>query len=82
MLGRIRQPSDAQGDIHRRPADLVPVAGPGNGVDFGIADEPYAAAGTPREGLTPYEFIRKRWTAEPQRFILNPLRQTTGLNTQ
>jgi transposase InsO family protein len=31
-------------------------------------------------GLTPYEFICKRWTTEPQRFILNPLQQMPGLN--
>ena len=31
-------------------------------------------------GLTPYEFICKRWTAEPQRFRLNPLQQMPGLN--
>src|SRR5580692_5223906 len=32
-------------------------------------------------GLTPYEFVCKRWTAEPQRFRLNPLQQMLGLNT-
>ncbi len=32
-------------------------------------------------GLTPYEFICKAWTSEPQRFKLNPLQQTPGLNT-
>jgi transposase InsO family protein len=32
-------------------------------------------------GLTPYEFICKRWTAEPERFTLNPLHQMPGLNT-
>jgi transposase InsO family protein len=31
-------------------------------------------------GLTPYEFICKRWTAEPERFTLNPLHQMPGLN--
>ncbi|MDP3416668.1 MAG: IS481 family transposase, partial [Falsiroseomonas sp.] len=31
-------------------------------------------------GLTPYEFICKQWTAEPQRFNANPLHQTPGLN--
>jgi hypothetical protein len=25
------------------------------------------------KGLTPYEFICKRWTSEPQRFRLDPL---------
>ncbi|MGU9980973.1 IS481 family transposase, partial [Phreatobacter sp. HK31-P] len=32
-------------------------------------------------GLTPYEFICKRWTTEPQRFTLDPLQQMPGLNT-
>jgi transposase InsO family protein len=32
-------------------------------------------------GLTPYEFICKRWTSEPERFKLNPLQQFSGLNT-
>ena len=34
---------------------------------------------TPK-GLTPFEFIRKCWTSEPERFILNPLHQMPGLN--
>jgi hypothetical protein len=33
------------------------------------------------KGLTPYEFICKAWTSQPERFILNPLRQMPGLNT-
>jgi len=32
------------------------------------------------KGLTPYEFICKRWTAEPDRFMLNPIQQMPGLN--
>ena len=32
------------------------------------------------KGLTPYEFICKRWTSEPDRFMLNPLQQMPGLN--
>ena len=32
-------------------------------------------------GLTPYEYICKIWTAEPDRFILNPIHQMPGLNT-
>jgi transposase InsO family protein len=32
-------------------------------------------------GLTPYEFICKRWTSEPDQFILNPIHQMPGLNT-
>lgn len=26
----------------------------------------------PLRGLAPYEYIRKIWTAEPEKFILNP----------
>ena len=32
-------------------------------------------------GLTPYEYICKIWTSEPDRFILNPVHQMPGLNT-
>jgi len=32
------------------------------------------------KGLTPFEFISKCWTSDPQRFRLNPLQQMTGLN--
>lgn len=33
------------------------------------------------KGLTPYEFIRKQWTSEPDRFIVDPIHQMPGLNT-
>jgi transposase InsO family protein len=33
------------------------------------------------KGLTPYEFICKAWTSQPQRFKLNPLQQMPGLNS-
>ena len=33
------------------------------------------------KGLTPYEFICKAWTNEPQRFTLDPLHQMPGLNS-
>lgn len=33
------------------------------------------------KGLTPYEFICKCWTKEPERFSLNPIHQMPGLNT-
>jgi transposase InsO family protein len=33
------------------------------------------------KGLTPYAFICKRWTREPERFRLDPLHQMPGLNT-
>ena len=32
------------------------------------------------KGLTPYEYIRRAWTKEPERFTLNPLQQMPGLN--
>ena len=32
------------------------------------------------KGLTPYEFICKQWTKEPERFRLNPFHQMPGLN--
>lgn len=33
------------------------------------------------KGFTPYEFILKTWQAEPERFNINPIHQTSGLNT-
>ena len=33
-------------------------------------------------GLTPYEYICKIWTSEPDRFILNPIHQMPGLNNR
>jgi transposase InsO family protein len=33
------------------------------------------------KGLTPYEFICKAWTSQPERFTVNPLQQMPGLNT-
>lgn len=32
------------------------------------------------KGLTPYEYICKLWTKEPERFTLDPLYQMPGLN--
>lgn len=32
------------------------------------------------KGLTPYEFICKPWTSEPDRFIIDPIHQMPGLN--
>ena len=34
------------------------------------------------KGLTPYEYICKIWTNEPERFRLDPLHQMPGLNTE
>jgi len=33
------------------------------------------------KGLTPYEFICKQWTSQPERFTANPLQKIPGLNT-
>jgi transposase InsO family protein len=33
------------------------------------------------KGLTPYEFICKRWTIEPETFNLNPIHQMPRLNS-
>jgi hypothetical protein len=32
-------------------------------------------------GPTPYEYVCKIWTSEPERFIINPIHQMPGLNT-
>jgi hypothetical protein len=32
------------------------------------------------KGLTPYEYICKCWTSQPERFKLNPLQQMPGRN--
>ena len=34
-----------------------------------------------RGGLTPYKYICKIWTSEPDRFILNPIQQMPGLDS-
>ncbi len=33
------------------------------------------------KGLTPYEFICKQWTSQPERFIIDPIHHMPGLNT-
>jgi len=33
------------------------------------------------KGMSPYEFICKAWTNEPDRFRINPIQHTVGLNT-
>jgi hypothetical protein len=32
-------------------------------------------------GFTPYEFVCKVWTSQPQRFTISPLQKMPGLNT-
>ncbi len=41
---------------------------------------PHGVSRATLKGLTPYEFIVKAWTKEPERFTLNPLQQMPGLN--
>ena len=33
------------------------------------------------KGLTPYEYLCKLWTHQPDRFTLNPIHQMPGLNS-
>ena len=33
------------------------------------------------KGITPYEHVCKLWTTQPNRFRLNPLHHTVGLNS-
>ena len=33
------------------------------------------------KGLTPFEYICKIWTTEPERFTINPTHQMPGLNS-
>ena len=46
-----------------------------------LADYDFARSLKTLSGLTPYEYICKIWTSEPDRFILNPIHQMPGLNT-
>ena len=48
--------------------------------DF-IAAYNYARRLKTLNGLTPFEYICKIWTSEPDRFILNPTHHTMGLTT-
>jgi hypothetical protein len=47
--------------------------------DFLDADN-YACRLRTLNGLTPYEYICKTWTSEPERVILNPIHQMLRLN--
>ena len=48
--------------------------------DF-IAADNYGRRIKTLKGLTPYEYICKIWTAEPNRFSLDPIHQVPGLST-
>lgn len=48
--------------------------------DFMSADN-FARRLKTLSGLTPYEYIAKIWTSEPDRFIVDPIHHMPGLNT-
>ena len=48
--------------------------------DF-LAADTFARRLKTLNGLTPYEYIRKIWRSEPEKFILNPIHQMAGLNS-
>ncbi len=48
--------------------------------DF-LAADTFARRLKTLNGLTPYKYICKIWTSEPEQFILNPIHQMPGLNT-
>jgi hypothetical protein len=60
--------------VHRQ-AVLTPSRGPERRPEAGLQ------APKTLKGLTPYEYICKIWTAEPERFRLNPIHQMPGLYT-
>ena len=49
--------------------------------NFSMAAYNFARRLKTLNGLTPYEYICKIWTSEPDRFILDPIHQMPGLNT-
>ncbi|UWQ35433.1 IS481 family transposase (plasmid) [Leisingera sp. M527] len=53
----------------------------GNHIDAFIAAYNYARRLKTLNGFTPFEYICKTWTKEPQRFIVDPTHHTPGLNT-
>jgi hypothetical protein len=50
-------------------------------VDDFIAAYNFARRLKTLSGLTPYEYICKVWTSEPDRFIVNSIHQMPGLNS-
>ena len=48
--------------------------------DF-LAASSFARRPKTLSGLTPYEYIAKIWTSEPERFIVDPIHQMPRLNT-
>ena len=48
-------------------------------VDF-VASYSFGSSLKTYKGLTPYDFICKCWTSQPERFLLDPLYQIPELN--
>lgn len=72
-------------DLRRWSSEtLAPIAGVLNLLEAHLADFinacNYARRLKTLKGLTPYEYICKCWTAQPERFKFNPLQQMPGLN--
>ena len=77
--GRTDEPDDQGGDRQALPLDSHEQLR-ARLADF-IAAYNFVRPLTPLSGLTPYEYICKIWTSEPDLFILNPIHQMPGLNT-
>jgi hypothetical protein len=46
-----------------------------------MAADNFARRLTTLKGLSPHQDIAKIWASEPERFVLDPIRQMPGLNT-
>ena len=68
-LGVQRHQDDRHRQLERHLGDFV------NAYNFGCRLKTL-------KGLTPYEFICKTWTTEPEQFTRNPLQQLPGLNAR
>jgi hypothetical protein len=51
-------------------------------LDHFIAADTFGRRLKTLKGLTPYEFICKQWTKQPERFRFNPTHQMPGLNSK
>jgi hypothetical protein len=78
--GRAHEPGDQGSDRPTLPLRSTRSARSSHLADF-INAYNYARLLKTLKGLTPYEYICKCWTSQPERFKLNPLQQMPGLNT-
>ena len=75
--GRAHEP-DHQGRDRQALPLRQPRPAPSHLADF-VAAYNFARRLKTLKGLTPYEYICKRWTSQPEQFKLNPLQQMPGL---